>query len=123
MTRLWTWLFRLGALAGAAPLFASRHLPFADLPEHVAVIATLRHYWDPAWRTQELFTIEGAWRTQYWLYDVVGAALAFFMGGAERANLVLLALTALGFSYGLRALLMAMMAVTAWVMGWALRAV
>lgn len=107
MTRLWTWLFRLGALAGAAPLFASRHLPFADLPEHVAVIATLRHYWDPAWRTQELFTIEGAWRTQYWLYDVVGAALAFFMGGAERANLVLLALTALGFSYGLRALLRA----------------
>ncbi len=103
----WAWIFRVVAIAGGVPLYFARHLPFSDLPEHVAVIATLRHYWDPEFRSQELFTVEGAFRTQYWLYHVVGAVLAVPLGGAERANLVLLFLTAVAFPYSLRALLRA----------------
>ncbi len=77
----------------------------ADLPEHVATIATLRHYWDPAWRSMEYFSLAGAWETQYWLYDVLGALAAVVLGSAERANLFLLTLGGLGYTYGLSALL------------------
>jgi len=101
----WAWIFRVVALCGGIPLYFARHLPFSDLPEHVAVIATLRHYWDPEFRSQELFTIEGAFRTQYWLYHVVGALLAVPLGGAERANVVLLFIAAVAFPYSLRSLL------------------
>ena len=104
---LWRVLFPVVAVGGATPLFFARHLPFADLPEHVAVIATLRHYWDPAFRSQELFTLDGAFRTQYWLYHLVGAVLAVPLGGAERANVALLAMAAVGLPYALRALLRA----------------
>ena len=38
MSRAWTLIFRVIALAGALPLALTKHLPFADLPEHVAVI-------------------------------------------------------------------------------------
>ena len=103
----WRYLFAAIAFGGGLPLFAARHLPFSDLPEHVAVIATLRHWWDPAWRSQELFTVDSAFRTQYWLYDLVGALLAVPLGSAERANLVLLFLTAVGMPYALRELLRA----------------
>src|SRR5205085_10073618 len=42
------------------------------------------------------------------LYYLAGAALAFPFGTAERANLVLLSLTAIAFPYSLRALLKAL---------------
>lgn len=106
--RIWELLFRAGAIAGALPLFFARHLPFADLPEHLAVIATLRHWWTPEWRSQENFVVESALRTQYLLYDLVGAALAFPLGNAEAANVVMLAAVAIGFPYSLRALLRAL---------------
>ena len=104
---LWKWLLRACALAAAVPLWSTAHLPFTDLPQHVAAIATLRHWWDPAWRSQEYFTL-ALGQTQYLLYYLVGAALAFPFGTAERANLVLLSLTAIAFPYSLRALLRAL---------------
>jgi len=83
------WLLALAAAATVAPLFAARHLPFCDLAEHLAAIATLRHWFDPAWRSRETFVLT-AGNSQYVLYYVVGALLAFPFGTAERANLFLL---------------------------------
>ena len=106
---LWTWLLRLCAAATVLPLWSSSHLPFTDLPQHVAAIGTLRHWWDPAWKSQEYFTL-ALGQTQYLLYYLLGAALAFPLGTAERANLVLLSLTAIAFPYSLRSLLRALRA-------------
>ena len=91
------------------PLWSAAHLPFTDLPQHAAAIGTLRHWWDPAWKSQEYFTL-ALGQTQYLLYYLLGAALAFPLGTAERANLVLLSLTAVAFPYSLRSLLRALKA-------------
>ena len=104
---LWTWLLRVCAAAMVLPLWSADHLPFTDLPQHVAAIGTLRHWWDPLWRSQEYFTL-ALGQTQYLLYYLAGAALAFPFRTAERANLVLLSLTAIAFPYSLRALLRAL---------------
>ena len=107
----WKWLLRACAAATVVPLWCAAHLPFTDLPQHVAAIGTLRHWWDPAWRSQEYFTL-ALGQTQYLLYYLAGAALAFPLGTAERANLVLLSLTAIAFPYSLKALLKALRADT-----------
>ncbi|HUJ24830.1 MAG TPA: hypothetical protein VLW85_02350 [Myxococcales bacterium] len=109
--RLWKWLLAACAAATVGPLWSAAHLPFTDLPQHVAAIGTLRHWWDPAWKSQEYFTL-ALGQTQYLLYYLVGAALAFPLGTAERANLVLLSLTAVAFPYSLRSLLRALQADT-----------
>jgi hypothetical protein len=83
-----------------------RYLPFADLPEHVAMIATLRHWWDPAWAGQHFFTLTFR-HTQYLLYYLVGALLSVVFGTAERANLVLLTAIAVGLPYSVRSFLRA----------------
>src|SRR2546425_4484890 len=103
---LWRWLLLSCALANVAALWAGPYLPFTDLPQHVAAIATLRHWSDPAWKSQEYFTL-ALGRSQYLLYYLAGALLAFPLGTAERANLVLLSATALAFPYALRSLLRA----------------
>jgi len=103
----WRWLTLLCAVAGAVPLWLCDHLPFTDLPQHAAAISTLRHWWDPAFRVQEHFTLALS-QTQYLLYYLVGAVLAFPFGTAERANLVLLSLIAIAFPYSLRSLLRAL---------------
>jgi len=102
----WTWLTLVCAVASAAPLWLGRYLPFADLPQHVAMIATLRHWWDPAWNGQQTFTLNFG-HTQYLLYYLAGAALSFFLGTAERANVILLSGIAIAFPYSLRSLLRA----------------
>jgi len=104
---LWARLLFVCALCTALPLWCSDHLPFTDLPQHVAAIGALRHFWDPVWRTQHYFTLALS-QTQYLLYYLAGALLAFPFGTAERANLVLLSLTAVAFPYSLRALLRAL---------------
>ena len=106
--RFWRVSLAVCALLTAAPLFLSRHLPFCDLPEHVAVIATLRHWWDPAWRSQDLYTLSGPGSTPSLLYYVVGALLAVPFTNAETANLAMLCAAAVGFPYALRALLRAL---------------
>ena len=103
----WTWLLLAGALANIAVLWSARYLPFTDLPQHVAAISTIRHWGDPAWKAQEYFTL-ALGRSQYLLYYLAGALLAFPLGSAERANLVLLSLTALALPFALRSLARAM---------------
>ncbi len=103
----WRWLLLACALSGAVPLWLTDHLPFTDLPQHAAAIASLRHWWDPVFRVQEHFTLALS-QTQYLLYYLLGALLAFPFGTAERANLVLLSLIAIGFPYSLRSLLRAL---------------
>lgn len=102
--RLWSWVHRLVAAATVAPLFFSKYLPFSDLPEHLALIATMRHWWDPDWQSQTYFRFEGIAETQYWLYHVVGALLAIPFRSAERAGLFLTVVSGLGFPYALRSL-------------------
>ncbi|HEY4731306.1 MAG TPA: hypothetical protein VIH41_09270 [Myxococcales bacterium] len=104
---LWTWLLGACAAATVVPLWSAAHLPFTDLPQHVSAIGTLRHWWDPSWKSREYFTLAFG-QTQYLLYYLVGAAFAFPLGTAERANLVLLSLIAVAFPFSLRALLRAL---------------
>src|SRR5439155_1578545 len=97
--------------ATVVPLWSAAHLPFTALPQHVSAIATLRHWWDPAWKSQEYFTLELG-QTQYLLYYLAGAALTFPFGTAERANLVLLSAIAVAYPFSLRSLLRALRADT-----------
>ncbi len=106
---LWIWLLGACAAATVVPLWSADHLPFTDLPQHAAAIGTLRHWWDPAWKSREYFTL-ALGQTQYLLYYLVGAALAFPFGTAERANLILLSLIAVAFPCSLRSLLKALRA-------------
>ncbi len=108
---LWGRLLIACAAASVVPLWSASHLPFTDLPQHAAAIGTLRHWWDPSWKSQEYFTL-ALGQTQYLLYYLIGAALAFPFGTAERANLILLSLTAIAFPWSLRALLKALRADT-----------
>src|SRR5713101_925056 len=104
---LWPFLLFACAVANVTALWSAPHLPFTDLPQHAAAIATLRHWNDPQWKGQEYFTL-ALGRSQYLLYYLAGALLAFPLGTAERANLVLLSATALAFPYALRSLLRAL---------------
>jgi hypothetical protein len=102
----WRWTLRIAAVSTVLPLWCSPFLPFPDLPEQVGVIAAMRHLGDPAWRVREYFSI--AWLSSQDLYHVLGALLAFVVGTAERANLVILTLAGLAYPYALRALLRAL---------------
>jgi hypothetical protein len=101
---LWRRLLLGCALATALPLWLYRYLPFTDLPQHAAMIGTLRHFSDPAWSSPYTLALG---QTQYLLYYLAGALLAFPFGSAERANLVLLTAVAIGLPYALRSLLRA----------------
>ena len=97
------------AAANVAALWSGRYLPFTDLPQHAAAIGTLRHFSDPAWHVREYFEL-ALGRSQYLLYYLAGAAIAFPLGNAERANLALLSLVAIAFPWSLRSLLRALAA-------------
>jgi hypothetical protein len=94
------------AIATALPLFVTRYLPITDLPEHIAAIATLRHWFDPAWNVEGTYALSLG-KTEYLFYHAVGALLAVPLGDAENASRVLLALVAIAFPYSARALLRA----------------
>src|SRR5947209_2733890 len=104
---LWDVLLAVAAAANVAVLWSGPYLPFTDLPQHAAAIATLRHYDDPAWKCREYFTL-ALGRSQYLLYYLLGALLAYPFATAERANLVLLSLAAVASPYSLRSLLRAL---------------
>lgn len=106
---LWRWLLVCAGAANVLPLWSARHLPFTDLPQHAAAIATLRHFWDPAWKAQQYFTLALS-QTQYLLYYLAGALLAVPFGTAERANLVLLSVIGASLPFALRSLLRALRA-------------
>ncbi|MDB4996819.1 MAG: hypothetical protein JWM74_4251, partial [Myxococcaceae bacterium] len=103
----WRWALRGTAAATVIPLWVPRFLPFTDLPEHVAAISTLAHWFDPAFRFQEHYTL-AIGKSQYLLYHLVGALLALATGSAETGNLVLLTLVGIGFPYAMRSLLLAL---------------
>jgi hypothetical protein len=105
--RIWQVLLAVAAATNVLALWSAPYLPFTDLPQHAAAIATLRHFDDPAWKSREYFTL-ALGRSQYLLYYLAGALLAFPFGTAERANLVLLSISALAFPYALRSLLRAL---------------
>jgi hypothetical protein len=92
------------ALATVLPLFAARHLPFTDLPEHVAVVSSLFHQADPAFRVREHYAFAFP-RSQYVLFHVVAAAITMVVRDPELATRLLLAAVGLAYPFSLRALL------------------
>lgn len=105
VSRAWRAAEAVASILTALPLFFARHLPFSDLPEHLAAIATLSTYFDPRYRSAEYFRVQGVFRTTYLLYHAAGALLAHVLGNAERANLALLVLAAVTMIPALGALL------------------
>jgi hypothetical protein len=90
-----------------APLWCATFLPFADMPNQVALIAMVRHWLDPSWALQDRYQL-ALGDSQYVLYHLVGALLSLPLGSAETANRVLLTGIGLGLPYSLRALLRAL---------------
>ncbi|WP_394834602.1 hypothetical protein LVJ94_49715 [Pendulispora rubella] len=90
-----------------APLFAGPYLPFLDLPEHVASIATMQDLADPQSIASRYYVLAIA-RSPYVLYHAVGALLAPIVGNAERANLLLLVLIGVALPVSFRSLLRAL---------------
>ncbi len=105
--RAWSAARLLAAGLTALPLLFARHLPFSDVPEHLAAITTLSTYFDPRFRSAEYFEVQGALRTTYLLYHLTAALLAHVVGGAANANTLLLVLAALAMIPSLTALLRA----------------
>ena len=96
----------LAAVASAVPLWCARFLPLADLPQHVAAIGILRHWWDPAFHLGDRYSLNVG-DSQYFVYHAAGAVLSAVTGSAESANRVLLTAVAMAFPYALRSLLSA----------------
>jgi len=101
--RAWSAVFAATTLVSTLPLFATRYLPFTDLPEHVAAIATIERLLFGDARGYEL----ALGTSQYLLYDFVGALLAHVIGDAVTANRLLLASVAVAWSLSFRAVLRA----------------
>lgn len=103
-TRVWDGLLAVVTIASVAPLFSGQHLPFTDLPEHLAAACALLHFHDPAYRIAEHYelTFPG---TPYVLFHVVLAATTSLLGDrAELAVRVLLAIAGVGVPLSIRRL-------------------
>jgi hypothetical protein len=106
-TRLaWRALFLACTVVSVAPLYAARHLPFTDLPEHVAAMSTLRHWLDPAWPDSGIYTLSTR-GSPYLAYHVIGALLTAVTGDALAANVLLLTAVGLAIPLATRSLLRA----------------
>ena len=103
-SRSWTLVFWAVAVATALPLFATRYPPLTDLPEHVAVIATLARLL-PGGGGAPYEVAVG--HSQYLLFHAVGALIARVVGDAVLANKLLFALVAVMWPVSLRSLLRA----------------
>jgi hypothetical protein len=104
---LWRVALFVAAVASAVPLWCARFLPLADLPQHVAAIGMLRHWWDPAFHLGRRYALNVG-DSQCFVYYAAGAALSLVTGSAESANRVLLTAAAIAFPYALRSLLTAL---------------
>lgn len=105
-SRGWNALLWICALAAAAPILAVRYMPFLDMPEHVAAMATL---------SRMIFSLEAhepyvlaVGSTQYLLHHVAGALLTRALGDAILANQILLAAIAIAWPLSFRSLLSAL---------------
>jgi hypothetical protein len=94
------------AVLASAPAWIVKHPPLQDLPIHLATIRIVKSFHDPAFGFANDFvlTLE---RTQYVVYYLVGAALAFVIG-VVAANVLLVSAYLGGTVLGLRALLRAL---------------
>ncbi|MBK6692272.1 MAG: hypothetical protein IPG50_08715 [Myxococcales bacterium] len=98
-------LLWVAAIASVLPLFAVEVLPFTDVPEHLAVMASIRNYWNPSHRIAEHYEL--AWnRSQYLLYHLLGAGLSVGVG-VDYANRILLAAAGLAQPFAFASLLAA----------------
>jgi len=100
-------LLALITLATVLPLFAPRHLPFTDLPEHVAVVSAIAHWNDPTWRVAEHYVMAFP-RTPYVLFHFVAGGLTMLLGDAELVVRLLLALAGIALPLAVRRVLRAM---------------
>lgn len=102
--RLWSVVFALVSIAIALPLFATRYPPLTDVPEHVAVIATLARLM-PGGGGAPYVVAFG--HSQYLLFHAAGAVVARVVGDAVLANKLLFALVAVMWPVSMRSLLRA----------------
>src|SRR5205823_12565414 len=72
---IWNLLLAIATATNVVALWSAPYLPFTDLPQHAAAIATLRHFDDPAWKSREYFTL-ALGRSQYLLSYLAGSLLA-----------------------------------------------
>ena len=103
--RVWSIVFWVTAVATALPLFAARYLPLTDLPEHVAVIATLARLLPGGGGAPYELALGSS---QYLLFHAVGALVARVVGDAVLANRLLFATVAVLWPVSTRSLLRAM---------------
>lgn len=95
------------AITSAAPLLAIRYLPFTDLPEHVAAIATMSRLLPGGGGAADYALALG--QSQYLVYDLVAVVFSRLLGGdANLANRILLSLVAVAWPYAMRSLLRAL---------------
>jgi hypothetical protein len=112
--------FAVVTAATAAPLWASRHVPLQDLPQHMAAISVLRRLpFSP--ELGEYFTATLS-RTQYLLVYLLGVPLSY-VAGVEGAGKLLAALTVVALPYALRFVLRRTggderLATLAWPLAW-----
>ena len=95
----------LVAVANALPLFCVKHLPFTDLPEHVAAMATIARLLPGGGGAPYVLALG---KSQYLLYHLCGALLTRVVGDAVLANKLVLGLVALAWPLSMRRLLRAL---------------
>lgn len=93
------------AIANALPLLLVRHLPFTDLPEHVAAMATIARLLPGGGGAPYVLALG---KSQYLLYHLCGALLTRGVGDAVVANKLLLVAVAMAWPLSLRSLLRAL---------------
>lgn len=107
MTRRWSAVFWAATLSSVVPLLATRFLPFADLPEHVAAIGSVaRLLSGEGGGAADPYVVDFA-RSQYLLYHALGGVLTLVTRDAILSNQLLLAATAVLWPLSLRSLLRA----------------
>lgn len=94
------------ALTAAWPVFAARHLPIEDLPQHLAAVRVLADFGDPALGFARHFEVT-LLKTQYLTYYLATVPLAKVVG-VELAVKLTLALLLVGLPVSMRALLRAL---------------
>jgi len=101
-----TFFYLAIAIFASAPAWIVKHPPTQDLPIHLATIRIIKSFHDPAFGFSDnyVLTLE---RTQYVVYYLIGAALAFVVG-VFAANVILVSGYLSGTVLGMRALLRAL---------------
>lgn len=99
-------VFLVLALSAAWPVFAARHLPIEDLPQHLAAVRVLADFGDPALGFARHFELT-LLKTQYLTYYLATVPLAKLVG-VEIAVKLTLALLLVGLPLSMRALLRAL---------------